>query len=470
VAFADGPARFWIPAARYLQDIGRDIITIGGEKQMSGAQDIKPTLASRPVGHVRWVVITCTFVVAAVSYLDRNNVSIAASSIQREFGLSNTQLGTVFSAFILGYAFTQPIAGRIADRFGASRVIGLAILWWSIFTALLPAVPVGIPGSMAILLAVRFLLGVGEAVIFPASNGLVARWIPSRERGLANGLIFTGIGVGGGLAPPLITYFMINHSWRWAFWVCALIGLAAGLMWVLLVRNSPAEHKSISPAEKAYIEAGMPVRTASDGRTAGWLEILLNRHVAVLTFSYCCYGYVAYIFFTWFFKYLSDVRGLNLKSSALYATLPFVAMALASSFGGLVSDKLILRLGKRAGRCGVAGVSLLTASCFVWIATQVADARVAALVLAGGAGALYFAQSAYWAMSADMGGRSAGLVSGFMNMGSQLAGVLTASLTPVIANSFGWTASFAVAATVCLAGAVAWLFVDPFYVLVPRTR
>jgi MFS transporter, ACS family, glucarate transporter len=421
-----------------------------------------------PIGRVRWVVIFCTFVIAAVSYLDRNNISIAASSLQREFGLTNVQLGAVFSAFIMGYAFTQPIAGRIADRFGASRVIAVAILWWSVFTAALPAIPVGIPGAMAILLAVRFFLGIGEAVIFPASNRLVASWIPSRERGLANGLIFAGVGVGGASAPPLITFIMLSHSWRWAFWLCALIGLAAAVMWLLLVRNSPAEQSNISPAELAYIESGLPIRTAKTGRAAGWLEIVLDRHVAVLTLSYFCYGYVAYIFFTWFFKYLSDVRGLNLKTTALYATLPFVAMALASSLGGLVSDKLVGIVGKRAARCGVAGTSLLAASIFVWMATQVADARVAALVLAGGAGALYFAQSAFWAISADIGGTSAGSVSGIMNMGCQLGGVVTAAFTPVIANSFGWTASFAAAAAVCLVGAAAWIFVDPFHVLVPR--
>jgi MFS transporter, ACS family, glucarate transporter len=420
-------------------------------------------------GRMRWVVIFCTFIVAAVSYLDRNNISIAASSLQKEFALTNVQLGGVFSAFIMGYAFTQPIAGRIADRFGASRVIAAAILWWSVFTALLPAIPVGVSGALVILLAVRFLLGIGEAVIFPASNRLVASWIPTGERGLANGLIFAGVGVGGATAPPLITFMMLNHSWRSAFWLCSLIGIAAGAMWLLLVRNTPREQKNISAAELSYIEAGISIRARDAGSSAGWRQVILDRNVAVLTLSYSCYGYVAYIFFTWFFKYLSDVRGLNLKASALYATLPFVAMALASWLGGLTSDKLIGVIGKRAARCGVAGVSLLAASVFVWIATQVADARVAALVLAGGAGALYFAQSAFWALSADIGGGSAGVVSGVMNMGCQLAGVLTASVTPIIANSFGWTASFAVAAVVCLVGAVAWLFVDPFHTLAPRT-
>jgi MFS transporter, ACS family, glucarate transporter len=432
------------------------------------ARAMHPSSLTQPVGHSRWIVIACTFVIAAVSYLDRNNISIAASSLQREFGLTNVQLGTVFSAFIMGYAFTQPLAGRVADRFGAARVIGIAIVWWSVFTALLPLVPVGIPLSMALLLGVRFLLGIGEAVIFPASNRLVASWIPSRERGVANGVIFAGVGVGGASAPPLITFIMLNHSWRWAFWLCALLGLAAGLLWVALVRSSPAENPHVSADELAYIEAGLPTHARGAGQVVSWRSIVADRHVLMLTLSYFCYGYVAYIFFTWFFKYLSDVRGLNLKSSALYATLPFIAMALASWLGGLTSDRLVASMGKRAARCGVAGLSMFTASIFVFIATQVADARLAALVLAGGAGALYFAQSAFWAISADIGGPSAGLLSGIMNMGCQIGGVVTAALTPILANSWGWTASFVMTAAIALVGAAAWLFVDPAHQVTPR--
>ena len=435
-----------------------------GVNAVAGAQ-MRTAIRPKPAGRSRWRVILCTFVVAAVSYLDRNNISIAASSLQREFSLSNVQLGTLFSAFIFGYACMQPMAGRIADQFGPSRVIAVAILWWSVFTALLPAVPAGLGASLALLLAVRLLLGIGEAVIFPASNRLVAGWIPSQERGLANGLIFAGVGVGGAIAPPLITYIMLNHSWRWAFWVCSFIGLLVTVLWIRVVRDGPSEDSRVSSDESAYILAGLPPQSASEGHRASWREVVFDRVVAVLTLSYFCYGYVAYIFFTWFFKYLSDVRGLDLKASAVYATLPFIAMAVASSLGGLVADKLIDKVGKRVARCGVAGVSLLLASIFVWLATQVQDARVAALVLTGGAAALYFAQSAYWAISADIGGGSAGLVSGIMNFGCQTGGVVVAALTPVLAESFGWTASFVVAAVVCLIGAVAWIFVDPFHVL-----
>ncbi|HEY1888795.1 MAG TPA: MFS transporter [Steroidobacteraceae bacterium] len=425
---------------------------------------------AKPIGMARWVVVVATFVIAAISYLDRTNIAMAATSIQREFHIGDVQLGGVFSAFIFGYALTQPLAGRIADRIGAARAIAIAIVWWSVFTALLPAIPAGAAGAVGLLVAVRLLLGIGEAIIFPASNRLVANWIPSRERGLANGIIFAGVGLGGSVAPLLMTYLMIRESWRAAFWVCALIGLVAGLVWVLLVRNSPAEQQRMSAAERAYIEAGLPRDAGSSAQAARWLDVILDRQVAALTLSYFCYGYVAYIFFTWFFKYLSDVRGLNLKASALYTTLPFVAMTAASMLGGWISDRLLPLLGKRVARCGVAGLSLLLASAFVWAGTTVTDVRLAALVLASGAGALYLAQSAFWALSADFGGNSAGLVSGIMNMGCQLGGVCTAALTPVIAQSFGWTASFTAAAGVCLVGAVAWIFVDPFHQVVARRR
>jgi ACS family glucarate transporter-like MFS transporter len=373
---------------------------------------------SRSIGRRRWLVMFCTFIVAAVSYLDRSNISIAASSLQREFRLSNVQLGTLFSAFALGYAVTQPFAGRMADRIGAWRAIAIGLAWWSVCTALLPMVPSSIPGALGVLMTVRFVLGIGEAVIFPASNRLVASWIPTRERGLANGIIFAGVGIGAGIAPPLITFVMLSYGWRWAFWLCALVGLAVCGLWMLLVRNSPAEYKHIGAAELAYINAGIPVLSVAARRSVKWREILVDRQIGVLTLSYSCYGYVAYMFFTWFFKYLSDVRGLNLKASALYATLPFIAMAIASSLGGLVSDRLLGLIGKRAARCGVASASLIVAGIFVWSATFVADMRLAAVVLAGGAGALYFAQSAYWAISADIGGSSAGVVSGCSSDGN----------------------------------------------------
>ena len=412
------------------------------------------------VGRVRWTVVGWMFVISAVSYLDRNNLSIAASAIKEAFGLGDRQLGLVFSAFVFGYALSQPIAGRVADRFGAYRTIAFAIVWWGIFTALTALVSPRLPYAFALLIVVRCLLGIGESVIYPASNRLVASWVPSRERGLANGLIFAGVGIGGGVAPPLVTWIVVTLGWQWAFYISALIGLAVCAAWLLFVRDEPAQHPAVGAAERRFIERGLPpvAHAAPVGR---WQDIVRDPQVLTLTGSYFCFGYVAYIFFSWFFLYLSKVRGLDLKSSAILATLPFLAMTIFSTLGGIVSDRLDARFGARVGRCRVAAAAMIVASLFVALATQVDDARVASLVLAGGAGSLYFAQSAYWTLSAGMGGRASGLLSGIMNMGAQVGGIAVASLTPIVADAFGWTASFLLAAAVALAGGLAWLAVDP---------
>lgn len=396
---------------------------------------------------------------SAVAYLDRVNVSIAGKSIEKEFGLSNVQLGYVFSAFLLGYAFFQAPAGRVADRIGPRLILMLSVIWWAVFTVAITILPTGTSGVLFALIAIRFSLGVGEAVMYPASNTVVSSWIPTAERGIANGIIFAGVGFGAGVTAPLITYIMVQHGWRAAFVVSAVIGLVAGSAWFILARNRPRQHPWVTEEEANHIEAGLPVASASAEKQLSWMRIFTNPEVVALTFSYFSFGYVAQIFFTWFFIYLNQVRGLDLRQSSLYTMLPFIAMSIGSVLGGLISDYLTKLHGKRVGRCGVAVFGISLCAVFIALGTQVASAQLASLVLAGGAGALYLAQSSFWSVSADIGGKSAGSVSGVMNMGAQFGGALTASLTPAIAGEVGWNASFLVAAALAACGALAWLLV-----------
>jgi ACS family glucarate transporter-like MFS transporter len=401
----------------------------------------------------RWVLIAWMFAISATAYLDRVNISIAGQVLQKELKLSNTELGWIFSAFVLGYALSQAPGGRLADRYGPRRTLFFATLWWGIFTALTASI-----SALAALIAVRFLLGVGEAVVYPASNRLVGNWIPAPERGKANGWIFAGVGAGAGIASPLITYLVLQYGWRTSFWGSAGIGVFVGTVWFLLCRDHPEDHPLVSHSEAAQIRAGLTNRST---KTLAWSAIFSSRDVLLLTLSYFSYGYSAYIFFTWFFIYLSKVRGLDLKVSSYYAMLPFLAMAVCSPFGGWLSDGISQRFGKRAGRCGLAIAGLALCAVFIACGTYASDARVASLVLAGGAGALYLSQSSFWSVTADIAGEGAGSVSGVMNMGNQIGGTITASLTPYLAGQFGWTASFLVAAGLCLIAAILWFGVDP---------
>jgi MFS transporter, ACS family, glucarate transporter len=418
---------------------------------------------------VRWFLVFWLFILSAVSYVDRVNFSIAGSMIVDSFRLTEIQFGEILSALTIGYALFQPLGGILADRYGPRRVITGGVLWWGMFTALTAMVPAGAASALLLFMAVRFLLGAGEAVIYPSANQFVARWIPVRERGIANGWIFAGVGAGAALTPPLITHWMIHYGWRSSFWACAILGLVAGAVWFLTARDTPTEHPRISATELNAIQSGLtlaadrqPVNGEGNERhLVRWTRVIGSREVWAVTLSYFCYGYVAWIFFSWFYRYLAKVRGLDLKTSAIYSMLPPLAMLAGCLLGGTINDRLTKWRGPRLGRCVLAAFAMGIASVFIAFGARVDSARVASVVLAGGAGALYLSQSSFWSVTADIAGASAGSVSGFMNMGGQIGGALTGTLTPWIASRYGWTASFLVAAVLCLLGALSWLAVDP---------
>jgi MFS transporter, ACS family, glucarate transporter len=287
----------------------------------------------------RWILIAWMFVVSAIAYLDRVNLSIAGTAIEKEFNLTDIQLGYILSAFVLGYAIFQAPGGRIADRFGPRLVLSLGVVWWAVFTVLITLLSVQLTALLATLIVIRFSLGIGEAVVYPSSNCIVSAWIPSAERGIANGIIFAGVGFGAGVTPRLIVYFLEHGGWRASFWASAALGLAAGAVWFILARDRPRQHPWVSPAELAHIEAGLPLEDPKLAKTKlHWGAIFSNRDVLAVAFSYFCFGYTAYIFLSWFFIYLNKVRGLDLKSSSYYSMLPFLAMAAGSTFGGWLSD------------------------------------------------------------------------------------------------------------------------------------
>ena len=417
---------------------------------------------------IRYFLAFWLFVLSGVAFLDRTNISIAGLEISREYGLGNQRLGWIFSAFLIGYAGFQLPAGWLAARFGPRKVLTLGVLWWGVATALTALLPPDIAHAVFLLIAIRFALGAGEAVIYPAANQFVARWVPLEERGFINGLIFAGVGAGSGLTPPLLTWFITNQGWRAAFWFSAVVGLIAGAIWWYAARDTPEEHPAVSPGELRHIRDGLtfaatPAASQSSDQTAGirWSAIFHRRDLPALMAGYFSFGYIAWIFFSWFFLYMAQVRGFDLKSSALYTMLPFLSMTICCLVGGALSDRLTRTYGLRVGRCGLAAVALVITAIFLVLGSQVHSPQLAGVILAGGAGALYLSQSSFWSVSVDIAGRSSGVFSSMVNMGGQIGGAITASLTPWIAQRFGWTTSFAVAATLAVIGAVCWLTVHP---------
>ena len=197
-------------------------------------------------------------------------------------------------------------------------------------------IPPGISQALLLLIGIRFLLGAGEAVIYPSANQFVARWVPVQERGLINGMIFAGVGAGSGLTPPLLAWFILHHGWRSAFWFSAIVGVIAGGAWWWFARDTPEEDPAVSPAELQLIRRSLSGWADEPiVRKISWSAMLRRRDLAALILSYFGFGYTAWIFFSWFFLYMSQVRGFNLKASALYSMLPFLSMTVGCLGGGV---------------------------------------------------------------------------------------------------------------------------------------
>ncbi len=412
--------------------------------------------------NIRALLVFWLFVLSAVAFLDRTNISIAGSALRDELGIDNVHLGWVFSAFLLGYAAFQVVGGWLAYRFGPRLVLAMGVVWWGVFSALTTLASPRFAHALLILILIRFSLGAGEAVVYPASNQFVAQWIPVAERGLANGWVFAEVGAGAGLSIPALKWIISHSGWRASFWASAVAGFAGGLVWYLLARDTPEQHPLVSAAELEYIQAHRSAMGSRRTKTPlSWRQSILNRNVVALTLSYFTFGYVAWIFFSWFFIYLAQARGLNLKANAFISMIPFLAMTVCCLAGGVVSDTLSKKLGLRRGRGGIALLSFALTTVFLIVGSQIRGPYAASLILAGGAGALYLSQSSFWAVSPDISAERSGVVSGVMNMGCQIGGAVTASLTPYLAAHYGWNFAFVFAAILAAVGGVLRLLVDP---------
>ncbi len=413
---------------------------------------------------VRYLLAFWLFVLSAVAFLDRTNISIAGLQISHQYGLGNEGLGWIFSAFLIGYAGLQVPAGWLSSRYGPRLVLTVGVLLWGVTTAVTAMLPGTVAHALLLFIGLRFALGASESVVYPAANQFMARWIPMSERGFINGLIFAGVGAGSGLTPPLLNWLIGHYTWRAAFWFSALLGFVAAMVWWKAARDLPREHPRMTEVELREIQENLQSNEEpAEGERVPilWKEMFHRRDLLALIASYFSFGYIAWIYFSWFFLYMAQVRGVNLKSSAEYAMLPFLSMTVCCLAGGALSDGLTRRWGLRIGRCGVASAALAATAAFLIVGAQLQSARLAAVVLAGGAGALYISQSSYWSVSVDISGTNSGVFSSIMNMGGQIGGAVTASLTPWIAQRYGWTTSFAVGAGLALCSAGLWMTIDP---------
>lgn len=433
---------------------------------MTSSANQPQTQAARPSSAaptpIRWLILGLLFCISVVTYIDRVNISVTARQMMPALGLTDQQMGYVFSAFVIGYAIFQIPGGWLGDRWGARMILTVALLWWSCFTALTAMAAAsslaGTLGVVGALVLVRFLLGVGEAVALPNFNRAVTDWLPAHERGFGIGIAIGGIGVGAAVTPPATAWIMVNYGWQTAFFLSAALGIFLAGIWGLLARDRPSnhpwagQHKDVSTGldQAPHESPSIPWNALKHTPTVWWLVL-----------SYSCLGYVAYVYMSWFYLYLVNVRGFDVLRGGFFAAAPFLAILVSCPLGGWITDRLATRYGITKGRRTVGMAGMLLAAGSIAIGAIVDSPYLAIASLSLGAGWLYFTVGAYWSSTGDLSKTHAGSLSGLMNMGANLGGAISPTVTPWIANQWGWPFSLGAAALIALIGGIMWLRITP---------
>jgi sugar phosphate permease len=372
-------------------------------------------------------------------------------------------MGYIFSAFVWAYALFQVPGGWLSDRFGARRVLGSVVAYWSIMTAL-----TGAAFSAGSFIAIRFLFGIGEAGAFPGATRAMQLWYPRSERGFVQGITHSASRAGAAIAPPLVLLIMVNFGWRWAFLVCGAVGLAWALWWSLSYRNLPEEHSLVNRAELESIRGVDPGGVINPPAiekqtTVPWAMLLRSANMWAIMCAYFTYVYCLWIFLTWLTTYLIDVRHFTLLKGGLLASLPLWAGVVGDTAGGLATDWLLKRTGSaKISRRTVAIVGLLGCAACIVPAALTDDPYIAVFGLTASMFFLECTIGPSWAVPMDTGGKYSGTVSGMMNMAGNFGGALSPIVFGYLAQGGNWEAPFIVAAALLVAGAGVWAFwIDP---------
>jgi MFS family permease len=430
--------------------------------------------AAEPVGSrherpsaVRYGVLGFAVAMAVILYLDRMAISVALPAIAQDLHLEISQVADSVAVFFWCYALCQIPAGWLGDRWGGRRALSVYVVAWSLAMAGL-----GLAQGLVSLVAMRALLGVGQAGAYATTASFLRRWMPFERRGFANSAVSLGGRAGGVLAPALTSILMRLFAlggmeagrWRPVFIGYGCVGFVWAYLFWRWFRDGPLLHSGVNQAEvqliigrsrpapedDAAIALPLPARalaTSRDLQLLGLINFAVN---------------VGWIFVgTLLPTYLIQVHGQTEVAAGFAASLAAVAGMAGCLTGGLTTDSLVRRFGLTWGRrvpglISYGGAAVSYAICF---GMEDVNAIVVWLIVSSFLGD--FALGALWATYQDIGGVYAGTVLGTANMCGNFCAACAASLIVRLAAHFGWSSSFLLSSIAYFVGAAAWVFVDP---------
>lgn len=387
-----------------------------------------------------------------LNYFDRTIMSIAGPNVMREFGLSPTQMGSVYSAFVLSYAVFMIPGGWLVDRLGGRLSLTLVGGFAALFTALTAVGGTPLAAAAAafpILLLIRLGLGMASAPLYTACARMCANWIHPARQATVQGWIIAGSALGGALSPITFSWLMLRFRWPISFCIAAAITAGLALVWHFWAREYPAGTAPRAPGTTAVI------------RSAPWRRLFSNRGLMLYAFAYLTVGYFDYIFYYWVYYYFGTVRHMGFGQSALYTTILFLTMAIMMPLGGWTADRLAGTVGRATGRQYTAIAGMLAAAVLLVAGTWVKADGISVALLSLAIGFAAFCEGPFWAAATELGREHVGAACAILNTGANIGGFFGPLVTPWIAKWFGWSWGMYSASVLVFAGAAACCFARP---------
>lgn len=406
---------------------------------------------------VRFVLVFFTFLLTVLLYVDRACISAAKSDISSELGFSMTDFGWIMAVFTLGYALFQTPSGKLADTRGARGVIAGIVTIWSFLTAV-----TGFAWNYISMLVIRFLFGAGEAGAFPALAKVVYNWFPVRERGIIQGINFSGSRIGAAFAMPLVAWLIKGIGWRHTFLVFGVFGILFGVLWFLFFRNKPEEAGYVGTSEVEYIKKHRQQSGPGAKKVLPFGSIVSSVTMWKTMVQYISSNFTFYFSLTWMYPYIQERFQLGLVEAGFYTSIPLIAGAVGNWLAGILVDA-IYRKGKwKLSRRVPAIIGFALSAVGMIMVTKVSSPVLSVAFMALAVFGADMTLSPSWAFCIDIGKENAGAVSGTMNMAGNLGAFVTIIAFPYL---FKWTNQyepfFFICAALSIVAIVMWSSMNP---------
>lgn len=403
----------------------------------------------------RHVLVFMCFAAAFVCYIDRVNISIAIIPMAEHFGWSQTDKGFVMSSFFIGYMLGQIPSGWLANRIGGRWTLGAALILWSAFTLFTPFAAMA--GFAALILA-RIVMGMGEAATFPATYNLYSKWIPRAERARAIAFTLGGIPMGTVIGLALSGYLVAAYGWESVFYAFGVAGLVLAVFWYWIVRDSPAQHASISQAERDEIAANIDIK--NEQRTPLPVgKIVRSTAFWALVINHFCSNWILYVLLSWLPSYFRDVQHFTLAKAGLAASAPWLSMFIMANVSAWIADRMVAggtsaSLTRKIMQC----IGLLGSSGFLLLTLNASSPTEAVLLVCGALGALGFTWAGYAPNHLEIAPKHADILMGITNTAGTIPGIIGVAVSGWLLDTTGsYVSVFVLAAGITSVGALIWI-------------